>query len=98
MTADRGVNFVDISVTGRYYDHDHGYVDVSTEGPFRFYEDENGPSSGKLVLTGADGSEGGPTMARMIVLDSETFQVDADTDGDGFFDDYSSDTLYWADM
>lgn len=94
----RSVNYIEMNVNGRYYDHDHGYVDGITEEPFRLYDGDNWPASGKLVLTGAEGVAGGPTMARMIVLDADTFQVDADTDGDGSFDDYNTDPIYWADI
>jgi hypothetical protein len=96
VTAVQGFSFVEMTVDGRYYDHDHGYVDVNTEVPFRVYDSYDWPSSGILALTGAEGVEGGNTMARLVVLDADSYQIEADTDGDGTFDDYNSGPLPWT--
>jgi hypothetical protein len=98
VTAVKGVNFVDITVAGRYYDYDYGYVDVSTEEPLRVYEDDDWPASGVLFLTGAEGDAGGYTKARMEVLDADSYQIDVDDDGDGAFDNYNSGPLSWSDI
>jgi len=98
ITADKGNGFVDIELTGRYYDHDHGYVDVSTEEPFRVYDYADWPASGILAMEGAEGTQGGKTMARLTVLDADSFQVEADTDGDGSFDDYNSGPMGWTEI
>jgi len=98
VTAEQGGGFVAITADGRYYDHDYGYVDVSTEQAFILYDNDDWPSSGIFVLTGGEGDAGGNTMARMVVLDADSFQVEADTDGDGSFDDYNSGLLLWTDM
>jgi len=98
IKAVRGNGFVDIELNGRYYDHDYGYVDVSTTEPFRVYDYEDWPASGILAMQGAEGEQGGNTMARLIVLDADTFQIEADTDGDGSFDDYNSGPLLWTDI
>jgi hypothetical protein len=98
VTAVKGLSFLDLTVTGRYYDYDYGYVDVSTEEPFRLYDSDDWPASGILLLTGGEGSAGGSTMARLVVIDSSSYEVEADTDGDGEFDDYYSGPLLWDDM
>lgn len=98
VTALQGDGFVVITADGRYYDHDYGYVDVSTEQPFILNNNNDWPASGILLLTGAEGTAGGNTMARLVVLDADSFKVEADTDGDGAFDDYNSDPLPWADI
>ena len=78
--------------SGRYYDLDEGYVVVSTDSPFRVYDGDDWPSEGVLVVTG-DGS----TKARLTVLTSTTFRVEADTDGDGSYD-FDSGDLNWSDF
>jgi hypothetical protein len=35
-------------------------------------------------------------MARLVVLDADSYQIEADTDGDGTFDDYNSGPLPWT--
>jgi hypothetical protein len=92
MTWTEGAGYVEFEWSGRYYDPDEGYVIVSTDTPFRVYDGENWPSEGILVVTG-DGS----TKARLTVLTSTTFQVEADTDGDGSYD-WDSEVLYWSDF
>jgi hypothetical protein len=96
---DGGMDYVDItSVTGRYYDPDYGYVELSVGTTIRIYDYGYWPSSGDLVLTGAQGTSGGNTEA-LLTFESQTeFVVDADTDGDGLYDDYSSGTMLWADL
>ncbi len=83
--------------SGRYYDPDEGYVVVSTDTPFVIYDDDDGPLQGLLVITGDTGSEGGRTKAWIEALSSTTFQVKADTDGDGFYD-WESGDLDWSDF
>ena len=87
----QGFGFIDMTLTGRYYDHDSGYVIIATESPLRIYEYDLWPSSGTITAAG-DLS----TKARLIVIDSSSFFVEADTDGDGLYDDYSSGALLWS--
>jgi len=68
-TTYTGVN-ADIDIAGRYYDPDHGYVDLRTETPVRYRSSDDWPLQGVLVLTGADGawvrlSFGGPGYCRL---------------------------------
>lgn len=81
--------YVLVSATGRYYDPNYGYVDITTPTPLLIYGDDSYPSSGVFIVTGASSS------ARLEALTSETYQITADTDGDGFYDDYDSGVQYW---
>jgi hypothetical protein len=86
LTLTEGVGYVDIEVSGRYYDPDYGYVDITTPTPLRIYDNDDYPSSGVLVVEGEDGTAGGPTRARLTAVSSTTYQVTADTNGDGSYD------------
>ena len=87
-----------VSAIGRFYDPDYGYVELSIEEGILTYADDYWPSSGKLVLTGAEGTQGGDTKVRLTFLSATEYLVEADTDGDGAFDDYNSGTLLWSDL
>jgi len=82
-------------ISGRYYDPDYGYVDLYTEETLRIYYDEDWPSKGILVGEGEAGTAGGKTKARLTVLSSEEYQVEADTDGDGSYD-WESGEMCWS--
>jgi hypothetical protein len=77
------------SMSGRFYDPDYGYVDIETEVAFQVDVNGNVPTSGSIVITGKSN-----TKARFIALNSTQYQVTADTDGDGNFNDHDS-TLTW---
>ena len=82
--------FEEITFSGTFYHPVHGYVTVSTTTPFRINFGDTWPSQGVLEVTGSGGS-------KAILTADATFQyrVQADTDGDGFFDDYDSGWLDW---
>ena len=88
-----GAGFTDVALTGRYYNPDYGYVDISTESPLRIYDTDIWPSSGIVTATGDAG-----TKARLTVIDSSSFFVEADTDGDGLYDDYTSGQQLWSEL
>ena len=92
MTATEGANYVDVELSGRYYDPDYGYVNITTNTPFRIYDGDDWPSEGVLVITG-DGN----TRARLTVLSSTTYQIEADTNGDGSYD-WDSGVLNWSEL
>jgi hypothetical protein len=98
MTLTEEVNYVDVEVSGTYFDPDYGYVSISTTTPLRIYYDDDYPSEGVLVVTGNTGIGGGSTMARLTALSSTTYQVEADTNGDGICDDWYSGVLNWSDL
>jgi len=86
-----GSGFVDMTFSGRFYHHDYGYVDIVTESPLRINGSDSYPSSGSVIFTGDFG-----TKARLNVINSSFFIVEADTDGDGSYDDFRSEEIYWS--
>jgi hypothetical protein len=78
-----------ITMSGRFYDPDSGYIDLSTESPMVILTDDENPSDGVLVAMGRNN-----TKARLTALTSTTYEVEADTNGDGEYD-WDSGTLYW---
>jgi len=89
-----GGTYTDLTMTGRYYNPDYGYVDLTTTTSIRQYTDLPNPSSGILLLTGAPGSAGGNTKAQLVFLSSSSYEVDADTNGDDSWD-WNSGTKNW---
>lgn len=90
-----GSNYVDFSVSGKYYHPDYGYVVISTPTVFRVYSGSDWPSQGVLILNGKTGIAGGSTKAQLTVISSTTYQVEADTNGDGIYD-WNSGMLTWS--
>jgi hypothetical protein len=94
--TDRGT-YAEMTVNGRYYDADYGYVDLDTTGAFLTSDANVYPHAGQLVLHGENGTAGGPTRARLTALSAAECQVEADTDGDGAYD-YDSGAVQWTDL
>jgi hypothetical protein len=92
-----GYNRSELEIGGRIYDPDYGYVDLETEPVLIINEADEYPSSGALVLTGALGTGGGPTKARLTALSPTQCQVEADTNGDGTVD-YDTGPVSWTDL
>jgi hypothetical protein len=79
----------EITISGRYYNPDYGYVDFAAQSPFICYDAEKYPAEGILELTGDN-----DTSARLIALPSAVYQLLVDADGDGVFEWQSGD-LSW---
>jgi len=92
ITLFEGSDAVEFSVSGRFFHPDEGFVDIQTENVFRITGNNDFPSTGSVVANGGDG-----TKARLVSVSSTTFQVTADTDGNGT-DDFTSGELNWADF
>lgn len=90
-------NYVKFNQSGQYYDPDYGYVDITTTTDFLIYDGDDNPSEGVLVLTGNTSIAGGSTMARFTALSSTTYQIEADTTGDGIYD-WDSGVVGWNDV
>jgi len=56
MKIEEGYYISSISIQGRFYHPDHGYVDVRTERDLQVYYYDFWPSDGVLVAEGVDGS------------------------------------------
>jgi len=90
LTVTEGPNYEDITFSGRFYHPIHGYVGVSTPTAFRIFDGDIWPSQGVLLVDGAGGAK-----ARLTADPSFSYRVEADTDGDGDFDDYDSGLVSW---
>lgn len=89
--------YAEITLNGRYFDPDYGYVELETTTAFvASYADEY-PHTGQLVLTGENGDAGGPTRARLTALSATECQVEADTNGDGIYD-HDSGVILWTEL
>ncbi|GEM_PF-3478685 len=73
--------YATVSMAGRIYHSDEGYVDITTPVPFKTYMTGYYPVEGTLLLEGADG-----TRARLVAVGGGSCTVEADTSGDGTFD------------
>lgn len=51
-----GSGYEDVTISGRFYAHHHGYLQISTDTPLRTLDGEFEPSSGKLRFDGAGGT------------------------------------------
>ena len=87
-------DFVQVVLTGKYYDPDYGYVDITTPNPLKIYFLDMFPSEGIVILDGENGSVGGSTKARFTAINDTSYMVEADTTGDGVYD-YNSGATSW---
>lgn len=71
-------SYADLTLTGRFYEHDLGYVELSTPIPLRIFNVDDWPSAGTMIATGA-----GNARATLTALSNTTFRVDVDETGDG---------------
>jgi len=70
-----------LSINGRFYDPDYGYVDIELTAEFQLNVNNDAPESGTMIITGA-----GSTKAKLIFVSSTQYQVQADTNGDDVYD------------
>ncbi|MBI2779979.1 MAG: hypothetical protein HYX62_09420 [Gammaproteobacteria bacterium] len=87
--------WVDVSMGGRFYGPDDGYVDLTTPTPFRFYITAGvvaaAPSQGVLVVTGGNG-----TKASLVAISTTDYNINVDADGNGNYE--SQIPGKWADL
>ena len=75
-----GSGYVDASITGRYYDPNQGYVDISTPTPLRITGTDYWPTSG--ILKGVGNND-----AAIFTAQSNTsYQLNIDSNNDGTTD------------
>ncbi len=83
-----------VSLSGKFYHPDYGYVMLSTITPLQYSGSSEWPSSGKLKVT-EDGTA--PVdSATLSVIDTTQYQVDVDISNDGSID--STNLYNWADL
>ena len=78
ITASENLSSIDITISGRIYHPDHGYVDFVTIQPIRVNDADINASSAEMTITGANGS-----IARLTVIDNTQYRLEVDEDGDG---------------
>jgi hypothetical protein len=83
---------VEIGMAGAFYHPDHGYVTLTTQDPFVVNDGDDWPSSGILVIAGANNSQ-----ARLTALDNSTCRIEADADGDDVYE-WDSGIMNWEDL
>jgi parallel beta-helix repeat protein len=74
-------NYLEFAMSGRYYDPDYGYVDVSTEKSFRIHQNAEWPFTGLLTVYGS-----GNSKAKLEAVSGTAYRVYADEDGDGLYE------------
>lgn len=72
-----GGNSLTRTISGRYFDHDHGYVDLTTRTPLVVRYSDQLPSQGSLAFSG--------TAGRWIRLNflANSLVIEVDSNGDG---------------
>ena len=71
-------SYLSATMTGRYYDPVHGYVDMTTPVPLQIYYYEDWPTTGVLMIQGRNN-----TAATMTFGINYSYWIQADTNGDG---------------
>ena len=88
--SDGSGDFEDLNITGRYYDPNHGYVDISNPVVTHFYLNDSWPSDGELKVSGAAGGK-----ALLKWLSKVAYMVEVDSDGDGTYE-WNSGAKHWS--
>ena len=87
INVTEGLGYADATLSGKFYLHDYGFVVISTSTPFHFLAGNTYPSSGTMIVTGASNGR-----AKLTVLNSTSYTVDVDANGDGTYETSSSHT------
>lgn len=91
MTVTDSVTYVEVEVSGEYYDPDYGYVVISTDTTLVINEGADWPSSGVLIITGENDAK-----AR-LTASVDTYTIDVDADGNGSYET-SLGPFNWSDL
>lgn len=92
ITIAENTGYVEMQMSGTFYHPDFGYVTLSTVEPFVLHDGDEWPTSGRLVVAGANGSK-----AQLTAIDNVYCVVEADIDGDDSYE-WDSGTLAWDDI
>jgi len=88
-STDNGT-YEEVTLSGRFYDHDNGYVEITTITPGIIYTGDQHPSTGILQFDGANNNS-----IRLTFLTNTTYQVTAELNGDGQYDDIVPEVKTW---
>lgn len=75
-----------INASGRFYQSQQGYVDISTFADIKIATSGGYPYAGVMILKGANGIAGGPTRARLTFAPANNYVLEVDTNGDGLYE------------
>lgn len=89
-------DYVEQTISGRFYNSADGYVIVSTPLTFQITTDTGVWTQGQLLAVGAQGADGDNTEALLTVTESD-WTLNADTTGDGSYD-YNLVNQSWDDF
>jgi len=90
---DPNLSYITVDISGTFYNPDHGFVMLTTEALLEIVEADEHPRSGAIVIEGANGAK-----IRLTAIDNAFCRVEADTDGNGDYDDYLEDMIPWDDL
>ena len=84
-----GTGTSDVTLSGRIYLHDYGYVDVVTPIPFHYLDGLSFPTGGQMIVTGMN------DHGVRLNVDSQTqYTLGVELDGDTLYDELTV-TLNW---
>ena len=92
VTIIENSGFIEIEMTGKFYHPKYGYVKLSTTDPFILHDGDEWPTSGTLIVEGANNAK-----AKLTVIDNANCAIEADVDGDDSYE-WASDTLNWDEI
>ena len=81
ITATDFGSFLEMTITGRYYHPEHGYIDIETIDPLRINNFDQFPSTGQIIITGDGGSK-----ARITAISYTQYSLEVDPEGDGTYE------------
>ena len=90
---DPASSYITVDVSGRFYNPDYGYIELSTVSLLVIGALDEHPRSGAIVIEGKDNK-----AIKLTANDNTSCKIEADLDGDGDFDDYLADPVNWDDL
>lgn len=81
LIVEDNFSFVQLTITGRYYHPDHGYVEVVTNTPFQIDSADEWPNVGQMTITGDSGGK-----ARLTAVSNTQYTLEVDAEGDDIYE------------
>lgn len=82
--------YMNYKISGQFTHGTYGNVSLSTDQNFKQLLFADHPSEGIMTVEGGEG-----TKARMTIIDSSSYMIEADLNGDGTYE-WNSGKLYWV--